>query len=339
MIGAVSMETAEAELRVFEAGPVTLSSGEVLTDARLAYTVHGTLNAAGDNAILLPTFYGGTHVDVTYLIGPDRALDPARYCIVVPNLFGNGVSSSPSTVTSTFPLVTISDNVTVQHRLVTEELGIRAFELVIGFSMGGQQAYEWASRFPPMVRRLAVLCGAARTAPHTWVFLAGLKAALGAGGDLAPGSATASAGKRALARVWAGWGLSQAWYRERRYEAEGHTSLEAFLQSDWEADFADWDARDLLCLMETWQAHDIGGPDADDDAYVAAMAAITASCLIMPGSTDLYFPPEDSALEVALLAHGRLAVIESVFGHAAGGGVDPDDLAFIEREVRALLDA
>ena len=339
MIGGVSIEAVEAELRVLDAGAVTLRSGAVLADARLAYTVHGALNDAGDNAVLLPTFYGGTHVDVAYLIGRERALDPSRYCIVVPNLFGNGISSSPSTVSSGFPLVTIHDNITVQHRLVCEELGINAFELVIGFSMGGQQAYEWACRFPSMVRRLAVLCGAARTAAHTWVFLEGVKAALCAGGSLTPGSAGSAVGKRALARVWAGWGLSQAWYRERRYEQDGHTSLEDYLRTDWDADFDQRDARDLLSMINTWQAHDVGGPRASDDDYTAAMATITASCLIMPSSTDLYFPPEDSADEVALLAHARLAVIDSVCGHAAGGGLDPTDLGFIEREVRALLDS
>jgi homoserine O-acetyltransferase len=333
----MSAETAEAELRVFDAGPVTLRSGEVLSDARLAYTVHGALNDAGDNAILLPTFYGGTHADVTYLIGPDRVLDPTRYCIVVPNLFGNGVSSSPSTAAQAFPLVTIYDNVSVQHRLITEVLGISAFELVIGFSMGGQQAYEWACRYPAMVRHLAVLCSAARTAPHTWVFLEGLKAALCAGGSLTPGTDGAAVGKRALARVWAGWGLSQAWYRERRYEQEGHASLEDYLKADWEADFANSDARDLLSMIETWQAHDVGGARGSDGDYASAMASITASSLIMPSSTGLYFPPEDSADEVSLLADGRLAVITSVFGHAAGGAVDPADLAFIEREVHALL--
>ena len=180
--------------------------------------------------------------------------------------------------------------------------------------------------------------GAARTAPHTWVFLEGVKAALCAGGSLTPGSPGSEIGKRTMGRVWAGWGLSQTWYRERRYEQEGYTSLEDYLQADWEAGFADWDARDLLSLIDTWQAHDVGGPRGTDEEYTAAMAAITAEAVIMPSSTDLYFPPEDSAGEVALLAHGRLAVIESVFGHAAGGGADPGDLAFIEREVRALLD-
>ncbi len=335
----MSVEAAGPELRVFEAGAVTLRSGAVLPDAQLAYVVHGALNDRADNAVLLPTFYGGTHEDVGYLIGTQRALDPSRFCIIVPNLFGNGVSSSPSTHGSGFPLVTIHDNVTVQHRLVREVLGIERCELVVGFSMGGQQAYEWACRFPSMVRRLAVLCGAARTAPHTWVFLEGVKAALCAGGSLDPGSAEAEVGKRALARVWAGWGLSQAWYREHRYAQDGHSSLEEYLTADWDADFAQADARDLLSMINTWQAHDVSGEGGREDAYRAALGAITASCLIMPSATDLYFPPEDSALEVGHLTHGRLATIDSVFGHAAGGGVDPADLAFITQEIRALLDS
>ena len=311
----------------------------MLPDARLVYAVHGTLNAAGDNAVLLPTFYGGTHPDVTYLIGPGRPLDPERHCIVVPNLFGNGVSSSPSNGASPFPLVTIHDNVTVQHRLAREVLGITAFELVVGFSMGGQQAYEWACRFPSMVHRVAAICSAARTTPHTWVFLEGLKAVLATDdGAAAPSPTGPTAAKLAMARVWAGWGLSQTWYRERRYEQDGYATLVDYLRAEWDPGFDEWDARDLLSLIETWQAHDVGGPGGDQGEYERAMAKITAPCLVMPGSTDLYFPPEDSADEVALLRRGRLAVIESVFGHGAGGGADAADVAFIDRELRTLLD-
>jgi homoserine O-acetyltransferase len=315
---------------------VTLRSGAELPDARLVYAVHGTLNEARDNAILLPTFYGGTHADNTWLIGPGQALDPERYCIVIPNMFGNGASCSPSNSSADpFPVVTIHDNITVQHRLVAEVLGISAFELVVGFSMGGQQAYEWASRFPTMVPRLAVICSAARTAPHTWVFLNGVKAVLQTHDPSSPeGSAVA---KRALGLAWAGWGFSQTWYRERRYEQEGFTNLPDYLAANWESDFEPWDARDLITMMETWQAHDIGGDNAGQSEFEAAMARITASAVIMPGRTDLYFPPEDSAAEVALLSRGRLAVIDSVFGHQAGADANPDDLAFVERELHALL--
>jgi homoserine O-acetyltransferase/O-succinyltransferase len=325
------------DVRVFEAGSVTLESGAELHDARLVYAVHGTLSPSGDNAVLLPTCYGGRHEDNEYLIGPDQALDTGRYCVIVPNLLSNGVSSSPSTTSAPFPRVTIRDNVDLQHRMLTEQLGVEKLELVIGFSMGGQQAYQWASRYPSFVRRMATICSAARTSPHTWVFLEGIKAALLAGGELEPDRGRVTVGKRAMARVWAAWGLSQTWYRQRRYEQEGYDTVEAFVHGNWDPSFEDWDSRDLLCLLHTWQDHDIGGPGASQADFEAAMAAITAPTLVMPGLTDLYFPPEDSTDEVALLAHGRLAVIQSVFGHDAGGGVDPADLAFMRDEVRALL--
>jgi N-methylhydantoinase B len=110
----------------------------------------------------------------------------------VPHLLGNGVSTSPSNTTLTrgqcYPLVTIYDNALIQHRLVVERLGIQSIALAVGGSMGAQQAYQWAALFPDVVRRLAVICGAARTAPHTHVFLEGLKAALTADPRKDPGS-------------------------------------------------------------------------------------------------------------------------------------------------------
>jgi homoserine O-acetyltransferase len=141
--------------------------------------------------------------------------------------------------------VTIHDNITVQRRLAREVLGIDAFQLVIGFSMGGQQAYERASRFPAMVRRLVVLCSAARTAPHTWVFLEGLKAVLQTEG------ATEAAAKRTLSRVWAAWGLSQTWYRQRRYEQDGYATVAEYMRACWEQEFDQWDVRDLVAMLET----------------------------------------------------------------------------------------
>ena len=99
--------------------------------AQLAYTTYGTLNAARDNVVLIPTFYAGHHTDVELMMAPGRAIDPARYFVVVPNMLGNGLSSSPSNTPppfdrAAFPHVTIHDNVVCQHRLVTEHLRHRA---------------------------------------------------------------------------------------------------------------------------------------------------------------------------------------------------------------------
>ena len=94
------MTSAAAEPEQLELGDFELQSGQVLLRARLAYVTRGKLNTARDNVVVLPTFYTGTHRQNLALVGPGRALDPERYFIVIPNLFGNGVSSSPSSPSS-----------------------------------------------------------------------------------------------------------------------------------------------------------------------------------------------------------------------------------------------
>jgi len=81
---------------LFSLGDVTLQSGQVLPDAKLAYKTYGTLNAGRSNTILLPTFYTGTHERNEGFFGTDRAINPDRHFVVSINMFGNGLSSSPS---------------------------------------------------------------------------------------------------------------------------------------------------------------------------------------------------------------------------------------------------
>jgi homoserine O-acetyltransferase len=332
------------ELATFAAGDVTLQCGVTLPDAQLVYETHGTLDAARDNAVVLPTRFGGTHEHNAYLIGPGRALDPARWFVVVPNMLGNGVSSSPSNVGGAlagrgFPLVTIRDNVQLQHRLLVEQLGVERIALAIGWSMGGQQAYEWAAAFPRLVERCAVLCGAARTTPHTHVFLEGMKAALTADPAIdAPDGRPPLRGLRAIGRAWAGWALSQAFYREGLYREQGYATLEDYLLRYWEGMFLERDAHDVLSMIATWQHADVSANARHRGDFAAAMGSIEARTLVMPGRTDLYFPPEDSEAEVALLRDGRLLPIESAWGHYAGGGRSPADLSFVERALASLLE-
>src|SRR5688572_22221017 len=122
----------------FELGDFALGSGEVLQRARLAYATRGRLNAARDNAVLFPTYYTGRHEDNLALVAPGRALGPERYFVVVPNLFGNGVSSSPSNHAAqggaAFPRVSVLDNVRAQQRLLREVFGIERVALAFGWS-------------------------------------------------------------------------------------------------------------------------------------------------------------------------------------------------------------
>ena len=157
-------------------GRLELEEGGVLDDCTLAVATHGQLNAARDNAILVPTWYSGTSkiMEQVY-IGPGRALDPDRYFIIVVNQIGNGLSLSPSNAPApiagpNFPRVRIGDDVRAQHRLITEHFGIQRLALVVGGSMGAQQTYEWAVRYPDMVERAAPIAGTARNTEHDFVF-------------------------------------------------------------------------------------------------------------------------------------------------------------------------
>ena len=328
--------------RLFQLGDLTLQSGRVLYDAQLAFVTRGTLNAAGDNAVLFPTYYTGTHRENLALVGPGRALDPERYFIVIPNLLGNGESSSPSNHSAQrgvqFPPVSLLDNVSAQWRLL-EHLGVERLALAFGWSMGAQQAYHHAALFPERVQRLLAVCGSARTSAHNFVFLEGVKAALEADPAFAEGRYVEPPlkGLAAFGRVYAGWAYSQTFFRERLYEQLGHVSPQALL-SAWAREHQGYDANDLLCVLSSWQRADISDNPLYEGDLPRALAAITARAIIMPCSQDLYFPPEDSRLEVQLLPNAELRVLESKFGHVAGG---PDriarDTAFIEAAITELL--
>lgn len=321
----------------FELGDLTLQAGGVLRQARLAYVTRGSLNAARDNAILLPTYYTGTHLQNLALVGEGRALDPSRYFIVIPNLFGNGVSSSPSNhptqAGADFPRVSLLDNVNAQWRLL-ESLNVERLALACGWSMGAQQAYHHAALFPERVERVLAICGSARTSPHNWVFLEGVRAAL-----LADSGRPPLRGLAAFGRVYAGWAYSQAFFREGLYGRLGYESPAALLTA-WEREHQAYDADDLLCVLDSWQRANIADNERYRGDFQRALCAISARVVLMPSSTDLYFPPEDNRLELAHLRRGELRLIESPFGHVAGGpGRIAEDSALIERVLRELLEA
>ncbi|GLY75427.1 alpha/beta fold hydrolase [Actinoallomurus iriomotensis] len=326
---------------IFELGDLALQRGGTLPGARLAYATYGV---PGRAAILFPTWFAGTHEANEWLIGPGRALDTDRYFVIAPNLFGNGLSSSPSNTPppfdrARFPQVTMADNVAAQYRLVTEHLGVDRLALVLGASMGAGQAYQWAVGHPEMVERLASITGSSHTSPHNQVFLEGLRAALTADSAYAGGDYTEQprAGLRAFSRVYAGWGLSQAFYWERVHERLGFATLEDFITGVWEANFAGWDANDLLAMMWTWQHADVGRTPGFDGDTVAALASVKARALLLPSRKDLYFPPEDEEWSARHLPDAEVRVIPGIWGHLAGGGADPEAAAFVDAALRDLL--
>jgi len=329
----------------YDLGDVVLQSGATLEGARVAYKTLGALNAAKTNVIIYPTSFGAQHSDLEWLVGPGKALDPSRHFIVIPNMFGNGLSSSPSDVRDwkarrEFPRITMYDNVMLQHRLLRARFDVQKIALVVGFSMGGQQAFHWGALFPDLVERIAPITSSAKTAQHNLVFLEGIKAALTLDPTWRDGAFADQPieGIRAMARVYAGWGLSQAFYREGGHLKLGYTSLDDFIERDWEAGFLRRDGDNLLAMLWTWQHADISDNPLYKGDLAAALQGIRARSLVMPSETDLYFTVEDSRRDVTLMRNAELLMIPTIWGHRVNNPVqNPADAQFVDDALRRLL--
>jgi homoserine O-acetyltransferase len=290
---------------LLELGDLRVEGGGLIKSGALAYRTHGELAPQRDNAILFAHMYSGTPASLDPWIGPGRALDPERWFIICPGQLGNGISSSPSTCDGPFPEVSIGDDVTVQHRLVSEELGIERLALVLGFSMGAQQAYEWAVRFPGMVRRLAVFAGLARTTPANDLLVAAAAEALAGGGSVHH------------AHFWAATALSAELFRHEAWREAGFASVADLLKRLFEEDFASLHPGDLLVQLAKWRRADVARHTDGDLA--GALGRITASTVVAAFSHDSWFPAADCRAEEELVSGSSFRLIESLWGHYAWG--------------------
>lgn len=332
------------DYEIFNLGDVLLQSGVTLPNAFLAYKTYGKLNEQKDNVIVYPTAFGDQHVQNEWLIGSGMALDPEKYFIIVPNLLGNGLSSSPSNTPppfdrANFPQVTIYDNVRFQHQLLTEKFGIQKIALVVGWSMGGIQTFQWGTSYPEMVKRIAPFGGIAKPWPHTFVVLEGVKASLlsAVGFDSSKLNQLSSTDMRAVGRVYAGWGLSHAFYREELYREMGFDTLEDFVAGVWEDSFMNMDPHNVLAMLWTGQHADISANPSYNGDFDKALQSIKALACIMPGSTDLFCTADDNKYEAKRIPNAVLKPIQSIWGHFAGRGINSADNLFIDDNLKHLL--
>ncbi len=330
----------------YELGTVSLLSGEKLDSAFLIYKTYGKLNKNKDNVVVLPTFYTGSHQRNEGFFGIGRAINPEKHFVVSINMFGNGFSSSPSNTPAPqdgprFPHISLWDNIACQYKLLTENLGIDRIALVTGWSMAGCQAYQWAAQYPDFVDAILPFCASAKTSTHNYVFLEGVRAALCADQNWNNGDYDSPPvdGLKAFARVYAGWAFSQTFYRDSLFQEIGYETMEDLL-IDWENEHVEnWDANNLLAKLATWQASDISVGPLYNGNFKMALKAIRAKTILMPCTQDLYFPPEDNAVEASYIMNAELRPFDSPFGHcAANPGNDSGFEASLERAIGDLLE-
>ena len=322
----------------------SLQCENVLPEATIIYKTYGELNSDRTNVILYPTSYGANHADIEWLISPDGILDPSQYFIIIPNMFGNGLSSSPSNnqacgLAESGFWFTHLDNIRAQKQLL-DSLGIEKLALAYGWSMGAQQAYHWGVLYPECVERIAALCGTARTTDHNKIFLQSLRTALTAdpAWDGTKFENIPDRGFKTFARIYASWAASQAYYRQGLYYQFGYKSLEDYLVKGWETNYRQRDPHDLLAMIDTWLHCDVGNNSTYQGDYRQALKSITAQTLVLPSQTDLYFTPEDCKTEADLIINAKYLPIPSIWGHRAGNPYqNPEDRLFIKKAIAQLL--
>jgi len=334
------------ERHVFAIRNFHTESGVILPEARIVYGTYGQLNAARDNAILLPSHYMANLHGYEWLMGPGHALDPHKYFLVTSELFGNGSSSSPSNTPEPFhgprfPVMTIRDNVQAVHRLLVDDLQVNHLRAVIGFSMGAQQAFQWAVSYPTFADRIVATSGTAKTYPHGVVRLEGQIAALTADAAFKDGDYTEppQKGIEAFATVWTAWLFSQEWWRKELWRASNPpgTTFEKVLHEFRTNFIPGADANDLILQMRTWERHDVGATPGFNGDVERALGSIKAPFLYMPSETDLYFPLTDARYEAQFIPGVSLVPIPSLWGHTAGAGSNPADEKFLNQTIGDFL--
>ena len=319
-------------------------SGVVLPEAKVVYGTYGQLNAAKDNVILLPSHYMANFHGYEWLIGEGKALDAGKLFLVATELFGNGRSSSPSNTPEPFrgprfPVTTVRDNVEAVHRLLTEELKVTHLRAVVGFSMGAQQAFQWAVSSPDFADKIVATSGTAKTYGHGIVRLEGQIAALTADPAFQAGDYTAppTKGLEAFGMVWAGWLYSQEWWRKELWRTQTVTTLDQAMSRFRTRFIPGADANNLILQCRTWEKHDVGGTSGFGGDVEKALKSIKVPLLYMPSETDLYFPLGDAKYEAQFIPRVTLRPIPSLWGHTAGAASNPADGKFLNETIGAFL--
>jgi len=334
----------DAEHRMAELGDLELESGETIFDYRQSYVIHGKLNREKSNAVLVCISLTGNHHRLDFLIGPGKALDPARDFIIAADPISNGLSTSPSNSERQpgmrFPRFAIRDMVQSQHRLLTRTFGIDRLQAVIGASMGGMQALQWAVSHPLFMRACVAMTPMAKTSP--WAVLV-----------------TETARSCLMADpAWTGDGFSAE--PERGWRA--YTGLMTALLSRTPAALAEFlpdcagahlwfekihaqnrangfDAHDYLYQSWAYEAHDVGTTAGFDGDTEAALASIKARTLVLAPSLDLFNPAEAARAAAARIPGALFIEIPSVQGHQAATSTKPEDAAFLNRVIQEFLES
>lgn len=309
-------------------GDFKLQNGQVIRDCRIGYRTFGTLNAARSNAVLFPTWFEGRSKDLADSIGPGKLADSRKYFVIAVDALGDGVSSSPSTSRAQprmkFPKITIGDMVNSQHELLTRVLHIQHVHAVMGISMGGIQAFQWAVAFPDFMDKLVPIVGSTRLTAYNLLYAQTVIDVIENSAGWKRGNYTAQPAPREVQEL-----TNLLLTTPQQYNREN--TREAFFAGLKHAASMDFDSNDIIRQAEALRDFDLSAQFGGSMA--SAAAAVKAPMLVVVDSQDHMVNP-GPALEFAHLVGAHTLILENDCGHIGPGC----EAARVSESVAAFLD-
>jgi homoserine O-acetyltransferase len=329
----------DAPHRFAELGDLQLESGDTIRNFRQSYVTHGEINADRSNLVLVCISLTGNHHRLDFLIGPGKALDTDRFFVVCADPIGNGLSTSPSNSTEqphmNFPRFQIRDMVHAQHRLLTEIIDAKRVHAVVGASMGGMQALQWAVSHPCLVGRIVAMTPMARTHPWSALVVEAARLCL-----MADPHWTDKGFTGRPVRGWAAHSALMGALLARTPAAIAEVVADADAARQWLQvvmefnEASAFDAHDYLYQSWAYEAHDV---NRTPELEGPALEALQMPALIAAPPLDL-FNPEQCARDAASAIPGaRLLEIPSVQGHVAASSTRPEDSQFLNQAIREFF--
>jgi len=301
---------ADGVQQVANLGDCKLESGQVIHDCQLGYRTYGKLDAAADNAVMIPTWFGGTTASLASVVGPGNIFDSTKYFVITVDALANGISSSPSNSTvqprMQFPIITIRDMVSTEYRLATEVLKLKHLHAVAGISMGGMQTFQWAASYPNFFDLAIPIVGTPRQTSYDLILWRAELQAIERDPNWKNGNYQGDPEMPVVADIhWLNGSTPE-------YQVE-HTAASPYPQFAEKIEAAaHFDPNDRIRQLQAMIAQDI----APGETLQQAAKKLKAKFLIIPSAQDHMVNPTP-ALEIAKYLNAQTFVLHSDCGHGA----------------------
>jgi homoserine O-acetyltransferase len=326
-------------------GDFKFESGEVLKDFKVSYVTHGKLNKAKSNVILAMQFFGGDHHGYDFLIGPGKALDTDKYFIIATDFIGNSVIRQDVTTGPTnsglkmeFPAYNVRDSVNVEYKLLKEYLGFDHVLAVIGASIGAMKSYQFALSYPTYMTAAIPIAGAAATNPKTrWVLNNMMDIiALDSGWNGGNYETNPAAGVQVAFAEFAGYLYTDRFFSQNVRTPEQRRAFRKFWHDLLSVQVPE-DARDIYSQLRMWADYNLGDTPGFGGDTQAVLRTIKARVLLISMKEDLLFSNEDIALVKNSIPNVTHVEVDSLYGHLACIGADPEATKVMDREIARFL--